>query len=161
MEDVAKLKANDRAIFQEGVSLLQQEQSEDEAARRRHGTDRWSRPASREAAEKLYTQVDEIESYFKSAQSSDELVEKKTKASEEMIRLLAGPTRQLNEFVPSAQRATITPKLEKEVTRLKAVLNEATRLESRRRRVIDGVKSKVKSDDISRDCPFTALTTTH
>lgn len=151
VEDVAKLKSTDQAIYQEGVNLLQQEFAEDDAARARHGTDRWTRPPSREAGEKLYSQVAEIEGYFKSAQGSDELVDKKIKASEEMLRLVAGPRRHLNEFVPNAQRAAIPPKLEREVQNLNSVLHEANRLESRRQRIIDEVKARAKADDINPD----------
>ena len=150
VQDVAKLKSTDQAIYQEGVNLLQQESAEEDAARARHGTDRWTRPPSREAGEKLYNQVAEIEGYFKSAQGSDELVDKKIKASEEMLRLVAGPRRHLNEFVPNAQRAAIPPKLEREVQNLNSVLHEANRLENRRQRIVDEVKARAKADDISK-----------
>ena len=149
MNDVATVKASNQAIYREGVGLLQQEAEEDDRLRAKYGTDRWTRLLSREVAVKLYAHADEIAGYFNSAQSSDELVEKKIKTSEEMINLLAASRRELEAFVPNTQRMTVPPNLEKESTRLKGILNESSRLEARRRKLMDGVKSKVKMDDIS------------
>ena len=149
MDDVATVKASDQAVYREGVGLLQQEAEEDDRLRAKYGTDRWTRPVSREAAVKLYAQADEVAGYFNSAQSSDELVEKKIKTSEEMINLLAASRRELEAFVPNTQRVTVPPRLEKESSRLKGVLNEVSRLEASRRKLMDGVKSKAKLDDIS------------
>lgn len=156
MEEVGKIKNSDRATYQEGVDLLQREAEEDDHARAKYGTDRWTRPPSRQAGAKLYTQVEEIEGYLKSAQSSDELVEKKIQGCEEMLRLLAGPRRDLEGFVPSSQRATTTPKLQHESAMLKNVLVNANKLEARRQRFIDGVKAKAKADDIS-NAPIPSL----
>lgn len=150
MEDIAKLKASDRVTYSEGVSILQQEAAEDDRARTKYGTDRWARPRSREAGEKLWNQADEIDGYLKSAQSSDELVEGKVKASEQLLKLLAGTNRDLEDFVPSSCRTNITPKVEREVAALRSCLNEASRLESSRRREIEAVKQKAKADDISQ-----------
>ncbi|KAB8606209.1 hypothetical protein FH972_025840 [Carpinus fangiana] len=74
MEDIDKLKTNDRRTFQEGVNLLQTEAAEDEQLRTKYGTDRWNRMLSSEAAQRLYGQIHEYEGYFKSAESSDATV---------------------------------------------------------------------------------------
>ena len=150
MDDITKLKASDRGMHAEGCSLLRYDADEDDRARTKYGTDRWKRLSSREAAEKLWKQAEEIDGYLTSAQSSDELIEGKLKASEQMMRLLAGPNRDLEDFVPSSRRTTITSKVEKESAGLRQSLNQVYRLESSRKRKIDTVKEKANSDDISQ-----------
>ena len=149
MREVETLKENDVATFNEGISLLQTEASEDERAKAKHGTDRWTRPASRNAAEKLYKQVSEIEGYLKSANSSDELVKGKLKDCEDVLKVLEGTDRDLEGYVPSSRRAVMPPKIEKEASKLRTILNEVNRLESRRRRKAESLREKAKADDIS------------
>lgn len=147
--DTAKLKASDEAIFGEGVQLLQDEADEDNRLRMKYGTDRWSRPDSRTAMPKLYDQVGEIDGYLKSAANSDELVHSKFKECENFLRVLAGSDRDIRSFVPNSRRVTIPPTLEGEATRLRASLNDVSRLENRRQRTIEALKEKAKKDDIA------------
>lgn len=147
--DTAKLKASDDALFAEGRELLQTEAAENERLRMKYGTDRWTRPDSRTAAAKLYTQVDEIDGYLKSAANSDSLVLTKFRECEDMLRILSSSDRDIGNFVPSSRRVAIPPKLEGEVSRLRSSLNDLSRLESRRRRKIDSLREKAKKDDIN------------
>ncbi|KAI9712641.1 MAG: hypothetical protein M1812_006821 [Candelaria pacifica] len=149
MEDTAKLKDNDRAIYSEGVDLLQSEAAEDDRARARHGTERWTRQTSKDAAGKLYAQIGEIDGYLKSASNSDELVQGKLREWEKYLRMLGGTDRDLEEFVPSSRRATVRPNVEREATKLRSSLNDMTRLESRRKKKIESLKEKAKVDDIN------------
>ncbi|OJJ44785.1 hypothetical protein ASPZODRAFT_121236 [Penicilliopsis zonata CBS 506.65] len=149
LEDTAKIKANDKAVYQEGVEILAAEKAEDDAARRKYGTERWSREASEVAGLKVYTTSTEINGYFTSAQSSDELVERKMKDSEAVFRVLTGTNRDLEAYVPSSRRAAITPEAERESIRLRSCLNDVSRLENRRKRRIQTVKDKGRSDDIN------------
>ena len=150
MHEISKLKANDTAIFQEGIELLKSEAAEDDRAKLKYGTDRWSRQASQQAADKLYAKVTEIDGYLKSAASSDDLVKNKLKECEKVLAVLSGSDRDLEEFVPSSRRATMTPNVERAAYNLRNMLNEVSRLESRRRRQIEKVRDKAKKDDISR-----------
>ena len=149
MRDVETLKANDVAAYEEGVEFLRMEASEDDQAKLKYGTDRWKRLPSQQAAERLYTQLGEIAGYLKSSASSDELIKKKLKDCEGVLKVLEGTDRDLEEYVPSSRRAVMPPKVEREASRLRAVLNETTRLESRRRRKIEVLREKAKADDIS------------
>ena len=150
IEDITKLKDTDRSTYTEGVEVFKAEAIEDERARMKYGTDRWTRPTSQDAAAKIYAQVGEIDGYLKSANSSDELVRGKLKDWQSVLRVLAGSDRDLEEFVPSSRRATITPRIEKEAGRLRACLNEVSRLENRRKRKIEALREKAKLDDISK-----------
>lgn len=150
IDETAKLKEQDRAVYQEGVDLLHQEAAEDDRARRKYGTDRWSRPSSADAAPKLYAQVNEIDGYLKSAANSDQIVQSKIKDSESHIRLLSGTDHDLEQFVPSSRRVTMTTAVEREATNLRGCLNEVSRLESRRKRKIEALKAKARQDDISK-----------
>jgi programmed cell death 6-interacting protein len=149
MREVETLKENDIATYKEGVSLLEAEASEDDQARKKYGTERWTRPIGQQAVEKLYKQIVEIDGYLKSANSSDEMVKRKLKESESAIRVLEGTDRDLEEYVPSSRRSTIVPGLEKEVSRLRSILNEISRTEIRRQKKVEAIREKAKEDDIS------------
>lgn len=149
IDETEKLKEQDRAGYQEGVDLLRQETAEDERARRQYGTDRWNRPPSADAAPKLYAQVNEIDGYLKSAANSDQIVQGKIKDNESHIRLLSGTDHDLEQFVPSSRRVTMTAAVEREATKLRGCLNEVSRLESRRKRKIEALKAKARQDDIN------------
>lgn len=150
IDETEKLKEQDRAVYQEGVDHLRQEAAEDERTRRKYGTDRWSRAPSADAAPKLYAQVNEIDGYLKSAANSDQIVQSKIKDSESHIRLLSGTDHDLEQFVPSSRRVTMTAAVEREATSLRGCLNEISRLESRRKRKIEALKAKARQDDISK-----------
>ncbi|KAF2185399.1 BRO1-domain-containing protein [Zopfia rhizophila CBS 207.26] len=149
MEDTKKLKKSDQAIYQEGCDILKSEAAEDDAARRKYGTDRWSQLPSAQAAPKLYAQIEEIDGYFKAAVNSDNIVKTKLKENEYHIQLLNGPDRDLENFVPSGRRPAITGIVEREAGKLRGCFNEVSRLESRRRRKIEALKTKAKQDDIN------------
>ena len=150
MHETSKLKANDMAIYQEGVDLLRSEAAEDDHAKLKHGTDRWNRLPSQQAAEKLYAQATEIDGYLKSAASSDDLVKAKLKDCEKVLGVLSGSDRDLEEFVPSSRRATMTPNVERAAYNLRNMLNEVSRLVNRRKRQVEKMCDKAKRDDISK-----------
>jgi programmed cell death 6-interacting protein len=148
LEDTAKLKRNDRGVYEEGVELLRAEKDEDDRARMRYGTERWNRDPSERAAEKLYTQSKEMDGYFASANNSDNLVRGKLKDCEHILRVLTGTNRDLESYVPSSRRAATTPQVERESSRLRSSLNEVSRLENRRKRKIAALKEKAQGDSI-------------
>ena len=150
MRDVETLRNDDRTTYEEGVEILKHEAKEDEQAKIKHGTARWTRLPSKQAAENLYTQVGEIDGYLKSASGSDELVKSKLKDCESALKILEGTDHDLEAYIPSSRRATIPPKLEAEAGKLRAVLADVNRLESRRRRRVEAVLNKGKADDISK-----------
>lgn len=150
MREIAKLKANDVTIYQEGVESLQSEAAEDDRAKLKHGTDRWTRQPSQQAAEKLYAEAAEIDGYLKSAESSDNLVKSKVNECEAVLQVLSGTNRDLEDYVPSSRRATIQPHVDQAAGTLRAALNEVSRLESRRKRIVEALRDKVKADDISK-----------
>ena len=147
--DTEKLKASNRVLYQEGIDLLRTEAGEDEAARRKFGTERWTRPAGKDALPKLYNQVNDIDGYLNQAESSDHLVQNRLRENESLIRLLGGTDRDLEDYVPSSRRATMTAKVEREVNALRASLNEVNRLESRRRKKEEELRTKAKEDDVN------------
>ncbi|KAJ4294404.1 pH-response regulator protein palA/rim20 [Kalmusia sp. IMI 367209] len=149
MKDTKKLKENDLAIFREGRDLLNSETAEDEAARRKYGTDRWSRPTAQQAAPKLYAQIDEINEYFRGAEESDTLIGGKLSENEKLIALLNGPDYDIENYVPSGRRPAITGDVEREAGKLRGCFNEVSRLESRRRRKVETLRTKAKQDDIN------------
>ncbi|KAJ5560032.1 hypothetical protein N7513_002431 [Penicillium frequentans] len=148
VEDAARVKGNDLAIYNEGVELLAAEKAEDDAAVRKYGTDRWNRETSEKAAPKIYNTSKEINGYFTSAQSSDKLVDQKLRDSESVFLVLTGTNRDLESYVPSSRRATIPPELERESIKLRSCLSEVSRMENRRRRRIQALKDKGQADDI-------------
>ncbi|KAK1812287.1 pH-response regulator protein palA/rim20 [Friedmanniomyces endolithicus] len=149
--DTDKLKQNVRQMYQDGVDLLRTEAGEDEAARRKFGTERWTRSTAANAVPKVISQVNDIDGYLKQADTSDRLVHDKMRENENLIRLLGGTDRDLEDYVPSSRRATMSAKVERAANTLRATLNEVTRLESRRRKRVDVLKTKAKDDDVLPD----------
>ncbi|OXV09127.1 hypothetical protein Egran_03110 [Elaphomyces granulatus] len=147
--DIDKIKASDKAAYTEGVGLLSAEKEEDDRARARYGTDRWSRESSEVAARMIYKTANEIDEYFTSAENSDDLIEKKLRDSEKVLMVLSGSNRDLESYVPSSRSIAITPEVERESSRLRSCLNEVSRLENRRKRKIQTLKDKAQSDDIN------------
>ncbi|KAJ5095239.1 hypothetical protein N7532_007530 [Penicillium argentinense] len=148
VQDTARIKGNDRAVYNEGVELLAAEKAEDDAARHKYGTDRWTREKSEAAAPKIYNSQIEINGYFTSAQNSDDLVERKLRDSESVFLVLTGSNRDLESYVPSSRRAAIPPEVERESIKLRSCLSEVSRMENRRKRRIQGWKDKARGDDI-------------
>ena len=164
MHETSKLKANDTTIYQEGVDILRSEAAEDDRAKLKHGTDRWTRQTSQQAGEKLYKQVSEIDGYLKSAANSDDLVKSKLKECEKVLNVLSGTNRDIEEYVPSSRRASMPPNVHRAAGDLRNVLNEVSRLESRRKKQIEKLRIKAKHDDISKHslirCGITCRLTT-
>ncbi|MCJ1308368.1 pH-response regulator protein palA/rim20 [Agyrium rufum] len=150
MRDVETIRENDRAAYQEGVEILRSEATEDQQAKLKHGTERWKRLPSQEEAPELYNQIQEIDGYLKSATASDELVKSKLKDVEGVIRVMEGTDRDLESYVPSSRRATMTPKVEVEAGKLRSALSNVNRLEHQRRKMAEQVIEKGKADDISK-----------
>lgn len=150
LEDTAQVKNNDKAMYAEGVDLLSAEKEEDDRARQRYGTERWTRDTSVVAGQKIYQTASDINGYFSSAQSTDELIRGKLRDNEKVLRILTGPSRELESYVPSSRRVSIAPDLERESGRLRSCLNEVSRLENRRKRRIQVLKEKARADDISK-----------
>jgi programmed cell death 6-interacting protein len=148
MDDTTKLKTNDLTTYQEGVGLLDAERAEDDAARAKYGTNRWSRPPSTVALANLYQTAKEIQTYLNSAASSDNLVQTKFRENGHVLRVLTGTDRDLERFVPSSGRTTMTPAIEQAASRLRTCLNEVQRLETRRKNRVNALREKAKSDDI-------------
>lgn len=172
--DVEKLCATDRAIFDDGRALLAAEEEEDQRQRRKHGTQRWSRPDSRSDPQgaKLWGQAVEIDGYFASSTSSDAVVKEKFGGIQETLFLLLGPERSLLDFVPSSRKTEIPEVVKPAIGRLRSAYNDVLRLESRRRKRVETLREKARSDDIKSDImketarlertyPNTAIATVH
>ena len=149
IRETATLRENDGRIFQEAVEFLRSEAAEEDRAKLKHGTERWTRPPSKRAGEKWYAQVNEIDGYLKSAASSDELIKSKLKDCEKPLQVLSGNARDLEEYVPSSRKVAMPPNLERAAYDLRNILDEVSLLESRRKKQIDKIREKSKSDNIN------------
>lgn len=151
--DIDKLRASNRAIFDEGKSLLATEEEEDQRLRMKYGTQRWLRPASREDAQgvKLWKQATDVEGYFSSSTSSDGVVREKYLAVESTLCILAGSDRSLMDAIPQSRKTEIPEVIKPVLGRLRSAYNDIQRLESRRRRRAEALRDKAKADDIRPD----------
>ncbi|CAK7212849.1 pH-response regulator protein palA/rim20 [Sporothrix curviconia] len=153
-EDINKLRAGDRATFDEGKALLAVEGDEDAQLRRKYGTERWTRPEGRAdgaQGQKLWTNADEIEGYFASSGSSDGVVRDMFASIEDMLVLLAGPDRALMDFVPNSRKMELPEALKPSLGRLRSAYNDVLRLESRRRKRVETLREKARADDVKPD----------
>lgn len=151
MDDIAKLRNNDRHAFQEGVNFLNSEAAEDDQARKRYGTDRWNRLDSQVAGQKLSAQIGEIDGYLRKAEESDKSVEDKYKEHTSIFRLLSGTDEDLEEYIPNSRRPSLSPKMEREVEKLRSGLNNLHKMEGRRKRMIESLRIKGQADDVNTD----------
>ncbi|KAK4183359.1 pH-response regulator protein palA/prr-1 [Podospora australis] len=154
--DVEMLCASDRAVFEEGKTLLAVEEEEDRALRLKYGTQRWSRPESRvdpshDGGAKLWNQAGEIEGYFASSTSSDAVVREKFAAVKDTLAILAGPDRGMMDYIPNSRKTEIPELLKPAIGRLRGVYNDVQRLESRRRKHVEALKARSRGDDIKND----------
>ncbi|KAM0744259.1 hypothetical protein ACQRIT_001573 [Beauveria bassiana] len=151
--DIDKLRAADMAIFEEGVTALATEYDEDQQLRVKYGTDRWARPDSKTDPQgaKLWNHVTEIQSYFESSSSSDGVVREKYADNEELLRILSGPDRGIQSYVPSGGQMDMREDLRTSMGKLRSAYSDAVRLESRRRNKIKNLKENTKRDDIKPD----------
>ena len=62
---------------------------------------------------------------------------------------MTGPDRAIERYVPSSRALHVSPVVEKASSKLRTVLNEVSRLETRRRQKAEAFKSKARSDDIN------------
>ncbi|TWU73918.1 pH-response regulator protein palA/rim20 [Metarhizium rileyi] len=151
--DIDKLRAADVAIFEDGKLALAAENEEDQQARRKYGTDRWTRPESQGDAQggKLWGHSGEIEGYFASSASSDSVVRDKFTGNEELFHILCGSDRALMDFVPSSSQRDTNPDLKTSVGKLRSAYNDILRLESRRRKKVEILRENARKDDIKPD----------
>lgn len=151
--DIDKLRASNRAIFDDGKSLLTTEEEEDQRLRSKYGTQRWVRPASREDPQgvKLWKQAIDVEGYFASSTSSDGVVREKYLAVESTLSILAGSDRSLMDAIPQSRKTEIPETIKPALGRLRGAYNDLQRLESRRRRRAEALRDKAKTDDIRPD----------
>lgn len=156
LTDIEKLCASDKMIFDEGKALLAVEEEEDNRFRLKHGTQRWSRPASRadpahDGGAKLWNQASEIEGYFASSTSSDEVVREKFAAVKSTLAILAGSDRGMMDYIPNSRKTEIPETLKPAIGRLRGVYNDVLRLESRRRKRVEALRDRSRADDIKGD----------
>ncbi|KAK0712548.1 BRO1-like domain-containing protein [Lasiosphaeria miniovina] len=154
--DIEKLCASDRAVFEEAKALLAAEEEEDMNLRLEFGKQRWTRPESRadpshDGGAKLWNQVAETEGYFASSTSSDAVVREKYASVQDTLALLAGPDRNMLDFIPNSRRVEIPESLKPTIGRLRGAYNEVLRMESRRRKRVEGLMARSRADDIKPD----------
>lgn len=151
--DIDKLRGGDRAIFEEGKSLLATEEAEDQRLRMKYGTQRWVRPDSKQDPQgaKLWKQAVDIEGYFGSSTASDSVVREKYLAVESTLSILAGSDRSLMDAIPQSRKTEISEAVKPALGRLRSAYNDIQRLESRRRRRAEALREKAKADDIKPD----------
>ncbi|KAM5507351.1 pH-response regulator protein palA/rim20 [Microsporum canis] len=151
LDDTSKLKATDKSTFTEAVELLNAEKEEDQRARLKYGTDRWTRETSEKAAPNLYAQTAEIEGYLSSANTSDNFIQRKLNEHGRVLQVLAGTNRDLEAFVPSSRRPVLSSQVGREISRLRTALNEVSRLENRRKHLIEELRETSQADNISKE----------
>lgn len=153
LADIDKLRSADLAVFDEGRAALAAERDEDEHLRRKHGTERWTRPPSQADVQgaQLWEHAAEIDVYFESSLGSDAMVKDKFAGSEALLRVLCGPDAGILDFVPSGLQRETSDELKSSVNRLRSAYNDVQRLESRRRRKVEALRERARRDDIKPD----------
>lgn len=139
--------------FENLYRLAKSEMQEDEAFRRKYGTDRWLRPASNECEDgtKVWDSIDQLRGYIDTAVSADDTVCQQFNEVRDKLVLLTGPQRRLLDHIPSSRQIMIPEPMKPALNELRAVYNNVLKVQSKRRRVIESVKSRWKGDNINAD----------
>ena len=148
MRETSRIKEEDMSFYQSGCNALQTEAAEDERARTKYGTDRWSREPSTQAAQQHHNRASEIDAWLKSAQGSDELVASKVKEQEHILTILSGTKREIEDYIPSARIVSIPPDIQDAADDVRDVLSRLSLMESDRKKTIESLRLKVKRDEI-------------
>ncbi|KAK4101277.1 BRO1-domain-containing protein [Parathielavia hyrcaniae] len=156
LTDIEKLCASDKMIFEEGKALLAAEEQEDKNLRLKYGTQRWARSESRlepshDGGARLWNQAAEIDGYFASSTSSDAVVRDKFAAVKDTLAILAGSDRGIMDYIPNSRRTEIPELLKPAIGRLRGVYNDVLRLESRRRKRVESLRTRSRADDVKTD----------
>ncbi|KAF3934762.1 Rhophilin-2 [Dactylellina cionopaga] len=149
-DDVAKIKANDKAVYEECIAILRAEEEEDQKMRQRHGTERWNRTPSKETEANPIKQIEEYGSIIASADNSDRLILEKIRMYEAPLRLMQGSDSGLKEFVPNSSRPKMNVQVDRTASKLRQLLDDTSRLESARKRLMEQIREKGKADDITQ-----------
>ena len=161
VRSTAELKESDKTIFEEGCSILSAEAEEDEQARRRHRTERWTRMSKEEAAPKLYAQRKEIQDYLASAENSDQLVRTKLRENEKAIALLSGTDQDIEASLSNNMKVTLSTRTEAEIRVVRNCLEKVSQVASRRKRKIEVYRKMSENDDISKYQPENVIIVTN
>ncbi|KAI6246716.1 pH-response regulator protein palA/RIM20 [Erysiphe necator] len=149
LDDSLGLAQSAASCYAEASMYLISEREENERLKSKYGTNRWTRSDSEIAAPKLYEQLDKIDGYLKTAAESDRSIYEKFKACSSFLSILSSSDIEICNFVPSARRVSMSPKLKDQVSKLRTILNNLNQLESKRRKQIEFLRERVKKDDIN------------
>lgn len=147
--EISGLAKSAASIYNEARSHLAAECNENDRLRSKYGSDRLNRLDSALTAPKLYARLEEIDGYFKSAAKSDNLIHERFLDCKDMLCILSSGVRELNNYVPSARRKELSPKLSEQVLKLRKILNDLTKLETDRQKKIKDLQERVEKDDIN------------
>ncbi|GAA5868770.1 hypothetical protein JCM8547_005372 [Rhodosporidiobolus lusitaniae] len=149
MKNVRRVAKVNQKMLQESNDLLEQEAAADTAHRTAHGTTRWTRPASNQAAAPLLERAAQFGGVLASAAESDSLVRKKFGEWEEAVRVLEGGQPALSAAVPSAIAPPASSAQETSLARtLRAHLESLSDLRSSRSSLLSAARTAVSQADI-------------
>jgi programmed cell death 6-interacting protein len=142
------------------MDSLKAEEKEDETLRTRYGTERWTRSSSQEISTSLLEQGDRLGAFLKQAEESDATVRSKLLEWEDTITLLSSDKEKVEAFIPSARNTKLSPESAAASQSVRQVLNELSRTDVRRGRMIEDLRFRMQTDDIRKPPPATELTQT-
>jgi programmed cell death 6-interacting protein len=130
------------------MDSLKAEEKEDDSFRTRYGTERWTRSSSSEMSTALKQRGERLGAFLKQAEESDATVRSKLLEWEDTITLLSGEKDKVESFIPSARNAKLSPESVAASRSVRSVLNELSRTDVRRGRMIEDLRFRMQNDDI-------------
>ncbi|KAK9466795.1 BRO1-like domain-containing protein [Lipomyces arxii] len=151
--DVRELAGIGQAVYDAVVDLLDTERREDDDMRARVGTDRWRRLPSAEAAAQLYERLRALGGVIRQAGESDEIVRAKFREYDSTFRLLSADVSEIERQLPAADVSTSTgpdhDMLETRTAELSEKMSDVSKVEYRRRKLVEDVKELARTDDVT------------
>ncbi|GAA6037543.1 hypothetical protein JCM8097_008246 [Rhodosporidiobolus ruineniae] len=149
MKDVRRVAEVNRRMLQETNDLLDQEAKTDAAHRQAHGTNRWTRLPSEQAAAALRERAQQMSGLLASAAESDTLVRRKYAEWEEPLRLLGEGQVALSAAIPAVQPSSSSTQQEQALARqLRSHLEELSELRAARLRLLEAARTRLLQADL-------------
>lgn len=142
------LAKRNHELLRQAEFYLEQESAHNESMEAKYGSNRWKRDGIEPDDAGLYKQKDEYGTYLAAANKSDSVVGEKLNQWRDIILLLEGDSKDIEQQLPRAKRVSLSAPAENKIEELRRHLNQASRMEARRRRRIEQVREKAKADRI-------------
>lgn len=145
MNETQKLAETCKNLVLGCLNILDMDKHEDDLLRKREGEARWTRPDSDTAFSNYRSRIGVMQSYLEQGKLSDQILRQGFENIKPVLEMYCAGKDQLSRLIPKAESASLDPEVGKAVATLRALLNDASEMESARRDLIGRVETKARN----------------